>query len=167
MPRILFEPLHPDVTPPARATAQSAGYDLSAYLAGRQVTCSDGQRVWDATPDGEGAKTSLLLHPGMRALVPLGFKARLPEGYEAQIRPRSGLAFKKGLEIPNAPGTVDADFPDEWKVIVKNGAAYPISISHGERIAQAVLAKFEVLEWGHGAVDASTERRGGFGSTGH
>jgi dUTP pyrophosphatase len=166
MPSIDFEPLHADVEPPSRASVQSAGYDLRAYLAGRMVTCSDGQRVWEATPDGDGERSSLLLHPGMRALVPLGFKARLPEGYEAQVRPRSGLAFRKGLEIPNAPGTIDADFPDEWKVIVKNGAAHPISIVHGERIAQAVLARFETLAWTEGAVERSTERAGGFGSTG-
>ncbi|HYD54511.1 MAG TPA: hypothetical protein VEA99_17895, partial [Gemmatimonadaceae bacterium] len=73
---------------------------------------------------------------------------------------------KKGLEIPNAPGTVDADFPDEWRVVVKNGTAHPIEIAHGERIAQAVLARYEVLDWATGRVEVSTERVGGFGSTG-
>jgi dUTP pyrophosphatase len=106
------------------------------------------------------------LHPGERALIPLGFKARLPEGYEAQIRPRSGASFKKGLEIPNAPGTIDADFPDEWMVIVRNGTASAMRIAHGERIAQAVLQRFEVLEWTTGTVGVTTERGGGFGSTG-
>jgi dUTP pyrophosphatase len=100
------------------------------------------------------------------ALIPLGFKARLPRGIEAQIRPRSGTSFKKGLQIPNAPGTIDSDYPDEWMVIVRNPTSAPIQIDHGERIAQMVLARYEVLAVESGRVDVSTERVGGFGSTG-
>jgi dUTP pyrophosphatase len=100
------------------------------------------------------------------ALVPLGFRARLPHGFEAQVRPRSGASFRKGIVIPNAPGTVDADYPDEWMVPVRNGTSAPMRIEHGERIAQAIFHRFEVLEWSEGAVAASTDRRGGFGSTG-
>jgi dUTP pyrophosphatase len=106
------------------------------------------------------------LEPGCMALIPLGFKARLPDGFEAQVRPRSGATFKKGLDIPNAPGTIDADYPDEWMVIVRNPGRAVIRIEHGERIAQMVLARFEVLPIEHGAVGVVTERRGGFGSTG-
>ena len=101
------------------------------------------------------------------ALIPLGFKARLPVGIEAQIRPRSGTSFKKGLQIPNAPGTIDSDYPEEWMVIVKNPLPSPIRIEHGERIAQMVLARYEVLEVESGSVTVSTSRVGGFGSTGH
>jgi len=166
MPEILFAPLHDDVVPPARATAHSAGYDLRAYLAGRRVRCSDGRETWElAAEETEGA-CHVTLPPGSRALIPLGFKARLPEGFEAQIRPRSGAAFKRGIDIPNAPGTIDADYPEEWMVIVRNGTAHPLRIEHGERIAQMVLQRYEVLEWTAGAVEATTERVGGFGSTG-
>jgi dUTP pyrophosphatase len=100
------------------------------------------------------------------ALLPLGFKARLPAGYEAQIRPRSGASFKKGLAIPNAPGTVDSDYPDEWRVIVRNATTQPLAVEHGERIAQMVLHRYEVLPFVRGTVCRSTDRAGGFGSTG-
>jgi dUTP pyrophosphatase len=108
----------------------------------------------------------LTLEPGVMALVPLGFRARLPHGIEAQIRPRSGAAFKKGLHVANSPGTIDADFPDEWMVPVRNGGSGALVIDHGERIAQMVLARYEVLQIELGSVAATTSRTGGFGSTG-
>ena len=164
---VVIELLHDDAQPPRRATEGSAGYDLFAYLKERLVECSDGVRRWsipaEATTDGY----RLVLSPGAMALIPLGFKARLPNGYEAQIRPRSGAAFKKGLGIPNAPGTVDSDFPDEWRVIVRNTTEHSLEIAHGERIAQMVLQRYEVLPFVSGRVGVSTERVGGFGSTGH
>lgn len=165
-PVIRFEPLHADVTPPARATTASAGADLAAYLRKQSVriATTSGVTVREAV-EAEG-EWGIELHPGERALIPLGFKARLPEGYEAQVRPRSGASFRKGLEIPNAPGTVDADFPDEWMVIVRNGTDAPMRIVHGERIAQVVLARHAVLEWHDGSVGVTTDRIGGFGSTG-
>ena len=162
---ITVELLHDDARAPRRATAGSAGYDLCAYVRSRSITCSDGRRTWTedgAARDGDGFE----LAPGVTALVPLGFKARLPVGVEAQIRPRSGTTFKKGLAIPNAPGTIDSDFPDEWMVLVKNPTDVPIRIDHGERIAQMVLARFEVLEIEAGRVEITTDRVGGFGSTG-
>jgi dUTP pyrophosphatase len=159
---LTVELLHADAQPPRRATEGSAGYDLCAYLTGRAVNCSDGERLWDE-PAVDGAFT---LAPGTAALIPLGFKARLPVGIEAQIRPRSGLSFKKGLQIPNAPGTIDSDYPDEWMVIVRNPTDRPIRIGHGERIAQMVLGRYEVLAVEQGVVGVTTERRGGFGSTG-
>lgn len=166
-PVIHFEPLHPSVTPPRRATSGSAGYDLSAFLEERSiVVATAGGTTPRAAVRGNAGAWEVTLQPGERALIPLGFKARLPHGYEAQVRPRSGASFKKGLEIPNAPGTIDADFPDEWMVIVRNGTDAPMTIAHGERIAQAVLQRFEVLEWTESEVTVSTERGGGFGSTG-
>lgn len=161
----IVELLHADAQPPRRATEGSAGYDLCAYLTGRTVKCSDGQRTWEMPAEESGA--SFTLPSGVTALIPLGFKARLPMGVEAQIRPRSGTSFKKGLQIPNAPGTIDSDYPDEWMVIVKNPLATPIRIDHGERIAQMVLARYEVLAIEAGSVSVSTSRVGGFGSTGH
>jgi dUTP pyrophosphatase len=163
MDTIVFEALHAGVEPPARATEGSAGSDLRAYLIQRVVRCSDGTRQWD---EATGPSSTLRLEPGVMALVPLGFRARLPRGIEAQIRPRSGAAFKKGLHIANSPGTVDSDFPDEWMVPVRNGGSGLLTIEHGERIAQMVLARYEVLSMESGSVAATTSRQGGFGSTG-
>ena len=166
MNAIVFEPLHPDVRAPARGTAGSAGYDLAAYLTGRTV------RVWrdnvleERKVGGTAECAQLTLQPGEKALVPLGFKARLPAGYEAQIRPRSGTSLKTDLVIANAPGTIDSDYPDEWCTPVKNGGSAPLVITHGDRIAQMVLARFEVLDFAPGTVERSTDRAGGFGSTG-
>lgn len=164
---LVVERLHADVALPTRATEGSAGYDLSAYLRGQRVRCSDGRRVWELDPAPDSPDATVELAPGVTALVPLGFKARLPEGYEAQIRPRSGTSFKKGLQVPNAPGTIDADFPDEWMVLLRNPNPHAVTIAHGERIAQMVLHRFEVLPTVEGDVSVTTSRRGGFGSTGH
>jgi dUTP pyrophosphatase len=166
MTRIIFEALHDGVEPPQRATAGSAGYDLRANLVQRTLTCSDGTKLWTAET-GEGAAAAVTLEPGQMALIPLGFKARLPEGFEAQVRPRSGASFKRGIVIPNAPGTIDADYPDEWMVPVRNGTAQSLRIEHGERIAQVILQRYEVMDWTVGVVAQTTERAGGFGSTGH
>jgi dUTP pyrophosphatase len=106
LPTIVFEPLHADVTPPVRATGGAAGYDVRAYLKERSVRLSGsgGEREVRVGPEGR-----LALEPGVIALVPLGFRARLPEGFEAQLRVRSSIAFRKGLVLPNAPGTIAAD----------------------------------------------------------
>jgi dUTP pyrophosphatase len=162
----IVELLHQDAQAPRRATEGSAGYDLHAYLRGRAIRCSDGQRTWDTAADDTGGDATFELAAGVTALIPLGFKARMPEGYEAQIRPRSGTSFKKCLQIPNAPGTIDSDFPDEWMVLVRNPMATPIRIDHGERIAQMVLSRYEVLPIERGSVAVTTSRVGGFGSTG-
>ena len=164
---VVFEPLHPDVSPPERATQGSAGFDLRAYLVRRRVRCSDGVSQWETESSNGAGLWSIELPPGAMALIPLGFRARLPDGYEAQVRPRSGVSFRKGLQIPNAPGTVDADYPEEWLVPVRNGTAAAMRIEHGERIAQAVFQRYEVLSWATGVVRATTDRAGGFGSTGH
>ncbi len=163
LPTIVFEPLHADVTPPVRATRGAAGYDVRAYLKDRSVRLSGsgGEREARVGPDGR-----LALEPGVIALVPLGFRARLPEGFEAQLRIRSSIAFRKGLVLPNAPGTIDADYPDEWLAMMKNDAGSVVIIEHGERIAQVVLNRFEVLGWSEGGVGISTDRQGGVGSTG-
>ncbi|HEY2377131.1 MAG TPA: dUTP diphosphatase [Gemmatimonadaceae bacterium] len=164
---IVIELLHEDAQRPRRATQGSAGYDLFAYLRERTIDCSDGARLWQTAAESVSGAFRVMLPAGAMALIPLGFKAHLPVGYEAQIRPRSGAAFKKGLGIPNAPGTVDSDFPDEWRVIVRNTTSQSIVIEHGERIAQMVLQRYEVLPFVSGSVAISTDREGGFGSTGH
>ncbi len=163
LPVIVFESLHPEVNPPTRATRGAAGYDVRACLKGRKVRVAGGagEREVDAGPEGR-----LTIEPGVIALVPLGFRARLPDGYEAQLRVRSSVAFRKGLVLPNAPGTIDADYPDEWLVMMKNDSTSVVIIEHGERIAQVVLNRFEVLDWSAGSVGVSTDREGGVGSTG-
>jgi dUTP pyrophosphatase len=123
-------------------------------------------KQWQIEASASGDADWLELPPATMALVPLGFKARLPHGYEAQIRPRSGTTFKRGLQIPNAPGTIDSDFPDEWMVLVRNPNPQVLRIDHGERIAQMVLQRYEVLPFSHGDVTITTDRAGGFGSTG-
>ena len=163
----IIERLHDDVVLPTRATAGSAGYDLRAYLRGRTVRCSDGVIQTDREADERGGEWGVELAPREMALLPLGFRTRLPPDVEAQVRPRSGQSFKHALTIPNAPGTVDADYAEEWMVIVRNDAPVARRIVHGERIAQVVFARFVALELRESQVERSTERAGGFGSTGH
>ena len=129
---------------PAYATVQSAGMDLRADL-----------------PE------PLTLGPLERAMVPTGLHIELPAGFEAQIRPRSGLAAKHGISIVNAPGTVDADYRGEIKVILVNLSNEPFAIVPGERIAQMVVARHETVEWEPvEALEESERGSGGFGSTG-
>jgi len=129
---------------PAYETVASAGMDLRANLS-------------------EG----LLLKSGERLLVPTGLFIALPEGYEAQIRPRSGLAFKHGITVLNSPGTIDADYRGEVKVLLINHGAEDFEIKDGERIAQMVIAAHARIEWNRVTELAETERgAGGFGSTG-
>ena len=129
---------------PAYETIESAGMDLRANLS-------------------EG----LLLKSGERLLVPTGLFIALPEGYEAQIRPRSGLAFKHGITVLNSPGTIDADYRGEVKVLLINHGAEDFEIKDGERIAQMVIAAHARIEWNSVNELEETERgAGGFGSTG-
>jgi dUTP pyrophosphatase len=163
---VSIERLHDDVELPARATAGSAGYDVRAHLAHRRIMHSDGSAHDTRDATIEDGQWGITLAPSEMALVPLGFRTRLPAGVEAQVRPRSGQAFKRALTIPNAPGTVDADYAEEWMVIVRNESPVPQRIVHGERIAQVVFARHLVVELRELAVERSTERAGGFGSTG-
>ena len=162
----VIERLHEDVELPARATAGSAGYDLRAYLRGRTIRTSNGATHGERAATTEGTEWGFTLAPGEMALIPLGFRSRLPAGLEAQVRPRSGQAFKHALTIPNAPGTVDSDYAEEWLVIVRNDAPVPRRIAHGERIAQAVFARYADVTLVEGPVQRTTQRAGGFGSTG-
>src|SRR5690606_28950961 len=114
-----------------------------------------------------GSSETLTIAPGARALVPTGMAIALPHGYEAQVRPRSGLAAKHGVTVLNAPGTIDADYRGEIKVILINHGDAPFEIRRGDRIAQMVVApvtsvRFELRE----ALDETQRGAGGFGSTG-
>lgn len=102
-----------------------------------------------------------------KAMVPTGLHIELPDGYEAQVRPRSGLAAKHGITVLNSPGTIDADYRGEIKVILVNLSKEPFVINRGERIAQMVIARYEKIEWKHVCELSDSERgEGGFGSTG-
>jgi dUTP pyrophosphatase len=129
---------------PSYQTSGSAGMDLRANIA-----------------------EEVLLGPLQRQLVPTGLFIELPEGHEAQVRPRSGLAFKHGLTVLNSPGTVDSDYRGEIKVLLVNLSDEPFAIVPGERIAQLVIARHETVEW-QAAEDLSDTQRGagGYGSTG-
>ena len=129
---------------PAYATAGSAGADLRAALA-----------------------EPLTLRPGMRALVPSGFAFAIPEGYEMQVRPRSGLAARHGVTLLNTPGTVDSDYRGEVMAILVNHGAEPFTIRPGDRIAQIVIAPVVAASFSEAADLSATARgAGGFGSTG-
>lgn len=131
---------------PKYETSGSAGMDLLAALE-------------------EG--TEIVLEPGERKLVPTGLRLSLPQGLEAQVRPRSGLALKKGITVLNTPGTVDSDYRGEIGVILINLAQEPFTIVRGERIAQMIIARFEQIELTATDDLDNTERgAGGFGSTG-
>lgn len=109
----------------------------------------------------------ITLEPLERKVVPTGLYIELPVGYEAQIRPRSGLALKKGLSIPNAPGTIDSDYRGEIGVILINLSSTPIEIAPAERIAQMVIAKYESIAWEEVTALSDSDRgAGGYGSTG-
>jgi dUTP pyrophosphatase len=109
----------------------------------------------------------LVIAPGERALVPSGFAIELPEGYEAQVRPRSGLALRHGITLPNAPGTIDADYRGEVKVILMNLGDRDFVVSRGERIAQLVVAPVSPVSWSEVDTLGETGRgEGGFGHTG-
>jgi len=130
---------------PHYATSQSAGMDIRAFLI-----------------------EPISLLPGERILVATGIHIELPIGYEAQIRPRSGLAINSGITMLNSPGTIDADYRGEIKVIAINHGENAFIINSGDKIAQMVIAKHETIKWENVEVLDDSERKdGGFGSTGH
>lgn len=130
---------------PAYATAYSAGMDLRAHL-----------------------QSAITLLPLQRMLIPTGIFIELPVGYEAQVRPRSGLAIHSGITMLNSPGTIDADYRGEIKVIAINLSAEPFTIQNGDKIAQLVVAKHERVEWENAhELSASGRSTGGFGHTGN
>lgn len=110
---------------------------------------------------------TLVINPGEISLVPTGIRIALPEGYEAQIRPRSGLALKHGIGLLNSPGTIDSDYRGEIQAIMFNFGKQPFNIERGDRIAQMVISKFERVEWEEAEELPDSERGGGgFGHTG-
>jgi len=134
---------NPDLPLPARQTSESAGYDV----------CS--------------CEADFVLAPGERRALATGFAFALPPGVEMQVRPRSGLALKHGITLPNSPGTIDPDYRGELKVIVLHAGTEPLRIARGDRIAQLIFARFEspvLLE--SASLESTARGAGGFGSTG-
>lgn len=133
-----------DLPLPAYATSGAAGMDLLAAVA-----------------------TPLIISPGERALIPTGLAIALPPGHDLQVRPRSGLAWRHGIVLPNSPGTIDADYRGEIQVILLNAGSAPFTVERGMRIAQAVLAPVLRAEWVEVAeLETTARHEGGFGSTG-
>jgi len=129
---------------PQPASAGSAGLDLRAAVV-----------------------DELVLAPGDRALVPTGLVLEIPPGWEGQVRPRSGLALRHGITLPNAPGTIDSDYRGELQVILANSGRDPVTIRRGDRIAQLVVAPVAAVEWIEtDELSSSAREGGGFGSTG-
>ena len=129
---------------PAPASAGSAGLDLRAAV-----------------------EDEVVLAPGARVLVPTGLVIEIPPGWEGQVRPRSGLALRHGITLPNSPGTIDSDYRGELGVILANGGSEPFAIRRGDRLAQLVVAPVARVEWVQADELSSSEREGGgFGSTG-
>lgn len=109
----------------------------------------------------------IVLAPLARAIVPTGLYLEIPRGYEVQVRPRSGLAAKKGVTVLNSPGTIDSDYRGEVCVILVNLSSEPFTVERGERIAQLILARYEQIQWEEvGELSSSDRGEGGFGSTG-
>lgn len=130
---------------PSYSTSDAAGMDVRAYL-----------------PDGP-----VTLAPGQRALIGTGLYMQLPTGYECQIRPRSGLALKKGIMIANSPGTIDADYRGEIGIILLNGGQEPFIVNDGERICQMVIKEYTHVTWDEvHELDHTKREDGGFGHTG-
>lgn len=142
--KIYREPGAEDIPLPEYQTKESAGMDLHAVV-----------------------KEEIVIMPGERKLIPTGIKIALPQGYEAQIRPRSGLAIKHGIGMPNSPGTIDSDYRGEICVILINWGQEPFHIRRGDRIAQMIVAPVSRVQWEPVSILPSSNRGpGGFGHTG-
>ena len=145
---------------PEYATIGSAGLDLRADLSRIKEKFFDGVAI-------DEERDVLLIFSGGRCLIPTGLFMQLPEGYEAQIRPRSGLALKQGVTITNSPGTIDSDYTGEVGVVLQNTSNDVFEVKTGDRICQMVINKVEQLEWEQVDSLEDTDRgEGGFGHTG-
>lgn len=149
-PTLKFKTLTTGVTLPEYKTELAAGLDVTAHIV-----------------DESGNPSSVTMDPSAIEVIPTGFAMAFPEGYEAQVRPRSGLSTKHGISIPNAPGTIDADYRGEVRIALINLSRVPFTINHGDRIAQIVIspvarAQIEIVE----ELGETQRGSGGFGSTG-
>jgi dUTP pyrophosphatase len=147
----------PDLTVAVTRLAHGDGVSLPAYATNHAAGMDLAAAVTDP----------VVLEPGARALIPTGIALALPPGYEAQIRPRSGLALRHGIGVLNSPGTIDADYRGEVGIILINHGDQPFTVERGMRIAQMVVAPYTRVAWNlTESLDQSTRGKGGFGSTG-
>lgn len=144
MIEVEFKTLDANAKIPQRMSEEAAGWDLFASV-----------------------EAPFVLAPGKRGLIPTGLAIAIPSGYEGQVRPRSGLAFKHGVTVLNAPGTIDSDYRGEVKVLLANLGDMPFTIEAGDRIAQLVIARTEAVRWqAVSELSVTVRAEGGFGSTG-
>lgn len=150
---------------PVIGIARVAGADPAVPLPSYESAGAAGADVCANFP--EGLREGVVLVPGGRALIPAGFRMEIPEGWEVQVRPRSGLALKHGITLPNAPGTIDSDYRGELGVIVLNAGTEPFVVEHGARIAQLVVAPaVRALFESRARLGETARGARGFGSTG-
>ena len=147
-----------DVTVAVRLLPHFEGLDLPAY----ETLGAAGMDVRAAVPESE----PMVLTPGDRAMVPTGLSVAIPQGYEIQMRPRSGLAAKHGITCLNTPGTIDSDYRGEIMILLINLGTEPVSIGHGDRVAQMVVAPVQQAAFAEGRLDETARGTDGFGSTG-
>jgi dUTP pyrophosphatase len=151
---------------PRVAVMRLPGADPAVPLPSYETTGAAGADVRANLPE-EARAAGLTLAPGARALVPTGLAVSIPDGFEMQVRPRSGLAFKHGIALVNAPGTIDSDYRGPLGILVINLGDQPFTVTHGERIAQLVVAPVAQAAFAETAsLDETTRGAGGFGSTG-
>lgn len=155
---IKFKPFSGRVIFPQYATDGSAGFDLVAFSFKKYIL--EG-KITDLSEN----TTVISMYPGSRLLVGLGFSVAIPQGFEMQIRPRSGLALNKGITVLNSPGTIDSDYREEVGVILINHSKDEVRINLGDKIAQGVIASVVKATWETTDNLDETERKGGFGST--
>jgi len=170
---VKIERMHPDVVIPSYNHEDDSGMDVRAFFHDEWI-----KKTYDDLEVSEwDSNRGYDLFPGGRAIIPTGIKVAIPDGYEIQVRPRSGMAIKQGLTVLNTPGTVDAGYRGEIGIIVYNSnPSYDsksynsnglVEINHGDRIAQLVLQEVPKVEWVEvESVDETTRGDGGFGSTG-
>jgi dUTP pyrophosphatase len=161
VPDFVVETLFDEVPLPTRATVGASGFDCGAFWDPTTPALSaEGRQI-------DGGDGTLVLHPGERAAISTGLRIAIPDGWEIQVRPRSGNALKAGVTVVNTPGTVDMDYRGDIKAILINHGTTPFVIRRGDRIAQLVPSRVWDVRFRRGRVDRETARgSGGFGSTG-
>ena len=157
--KLEIKKLHEDAVIPAYQSAGAAGFDVHACF-------DDDAELLEHPYDGSKQYKGIRIGKGHRALIKTGLSVAVPEGYELQVRPRSGLAIKDGISIVNSPGTVDSDYRNEVGVILINHGELTFTVFQGDRIAQCVINKVEQVEFLEVDELNETDRKGGFGSTG-
>jgi dUTP pyrophosphatase len=164
------EKLHDDVELPTLADDGAAAFDARAYLTGRTVKFwTPDNNPYEMTPSNDPVTgTVLSIPPHHRALIPLGFKARIPEGFCVLVFTRSGQALKQGIMLGNGVGVIDESYPGEWGAILLNSSNSYFEVQHGARVCQLmpIETHARTFNWTEGVVGQTTQRTGGFGSSG-